>query len=85
MVEKLRQVLSRSPSPIRRHIVIHQPRVTLERLADKIVEAAMLPEETQVELPPTEQDESQLVLLRRTTRVSMPPRRFGSQFVDSVK
>ena len=78
-------MLSRSLSPIRRNFVIHQPRIALERLADKIVEATMPPEVTQVELPPTEQDESQLVPLRRTTRVSMPPRRFGSQFVDSVK
>ena len=84
-VEKQRQVFSRSPSPIRRRVTIQQPSIILERLADKIVEAAMPPEGTQAELPPTEQIESQLVPLRRSTRVSLPPRRFGSQLVDDIK
>ena len=83
VVEKQRQVLSRSPSPIKRHILIQQPVVALERLADKVVEAAMPPEIIQSNLP--EKDEQQITTLRRSSRISLPPRRFGEQLVDSVK
>ena len=83
IVEKQKQVLFRSPSPMERHVIIHQPVVALERLADKVVEAAMPSEIIQAEVP--EKEEHQTVALRRKSRVSLPPRRFGEQLVDSVK
>ena len=49
--------------------------VALERLADKVVEAAMPSEIIQADVP--EKEEHQTVALRRSSRVSLPPRRFG--------